>query len=150
MWNADRHKMRWLCVAALLVLSSAYVVSGTSLDEVKTDLEQARVALRLSQATETRLTSELQQLQQSGTVSPDTLKNHERALHRVRAMVVTHQQRVHTLETTCARLAPTRALCRPTPVLETSSSPGTCPPRSTGSRSGWSVGARIQRCVGGI
>ena len=40
-------------------------------------LEEARRNLRISEATEKRIASELEQLKKSGTASPETIKNYE-------------------------------------------------------------------------
>jgi len=66
-------------------------------------LEEARKNLQISKATEKRIASELEQLKQSGTASPETIKNYETYHESVREMVAENRKIVEQMEAAKAR-----------------------------------------------
>jgi hypothetical protein len=76
----------------------AEFTSGSSLDAARLELEKARQNLRISQATEARIASDLKQLKESGNASPDLLMDYETYLARVRAMVMENDKIVREME----------------------------------------------------
>jgi hypothetical protein len=66
-------------------------------------LEEARKNLRISEATEKRIASELEQLKNSGTASPDTIKNYEIYHESVQEMVAENRKIVEQMEAAKAR-----------------------------------------------
>jgi len=66
-------------------------------------LEEARKNLRISEATEKRIASELEQLKQSGTASAETIKNYEIYHDSVRQMVAENRKIVEQMEAAKAR-----------------------------------------------
>jgi len=66
-------------------------------------LEEARRNLRISEATEQRIASELEQLKQSGTASPETIKNYETYHESVKEMVAENRKIVEQMEAAKAR-----------------------------------------------
>ena len=96
-------KTKTLIVAPLLLLLIALTVNGASPDEVQSKLEQARTDLRISQATEDRITAEFQEIKDSGKATPEIIKDYETYLSRVQAMVAENQKLVDALEAACAK-----------------------------------------------
>jgi hypothetical protein len=66
-------------------------------------LEEARKNLRISEATEQRIASELEQLKKTGTASPETIKNYETYHESVREMVAENRKIVEQMEAAKAR-----------------------------------------------
>ena len=79
--------------------SSRSAAAGTA----DSKLEEARRNLRISEATEQRIASELEQLKQSGTASPETIKNYETYHESVREMVAENRKIVQQMEAAKAR-----------------------------------------------
>jgi hypothetical protein len=79
--------------------SSRSAAAGTA----DSKLEEARRNLRISEATEQRIASELEQLKQSGTASPETIKNYETYHESVREMVAENRKIVEQMEAAKAR-----------------------------------------------
>jgi hypothetical protein len=73
------------------------------LQELESRLELARKDLRISEATEARIASGLEQLKNSGTASPETLEDYEVYLGRAREMVAENRKIVQELEALNAR-----------------------------------------------
>lgn len=96
-------EMKTLIFAVLLFLATIVSVNGASKDEIQLKLEQARANLRISQATEERISSELEQLRHSGKATPEMLKDYETYLDRVQAMVTENQKIVDDMEAAYAR-----------------------------------------------
>ena len=71
-------------------------------------LEKARDDLRLSQATEKRIASELEQLKRSETASADDIRNYETYLQRVQAMVAENRKTVAKMEAAYAQDSPVK------------------------------------------
>ncbi|MBW2652115.1 MAG: hypothetical protein JRC57_03380 [Deltaproteobacteria bacterium] len=92
-----------LIFAGLLPLITILSVNGAPQDEVQLRLEQARENLRISQATEGRITSELEQLKNSGKATPEILNDYETYLNRIQAMVNENQKIVDNMEATYSR-----------------------------------------------
>ncbi len=91
-------KIKMLIFAGLLPLITILSVNGAPQDEVQLRLEQARENLRISQATEGRITSELEQLKNSGKATPEILNDYETYLNRIQAMVNENQKIVDNME----------------------------------------------------
>ena len=66
-------------------------------------LEEARRNLKISEATEKRIASELDQLKRSGTASPETIKNYETYHESVKEMVAENRKIVAQMEAAQAR-----------------------------------------------
>ena len=66
-------------------------------------LEEARRNLRISEATEKRIASELEQLRQTGTASAETIKNYEAYHDSVKEMVAENRKIVEQMEAARAR-----------------------------------------------
>jgi hypothetical protein len=96
-------KIKMLIFAGLLPLITILSVNGAPQDEVQLRLEQARENLRISQATEGRITSELEQLKNSGKATPEILNDYETYLNRIQAMVNENQKIVDNMEATYSR-----------------------------------------------
>jgi hypothetical protein len=78
----------------------------------------ARKNLRISQATERRIASELEQLKQSGKATPEVIQDYEIYLNRVRAMVAENQKIVNEMEATYASYTPEKSPSGSTPADE--------------------------------
>lgn len=92
-----------LIVALLLLVFIALTVNGASPDEVQSKLERARTDLRISQATEERITSEFEKIRHSGKATPEIIKDYETYLSRVQAMVNENKKIVDALEAACSK-----------------------------------------------
>ena len=96
-------KSKMLIAAPLLLLLIALTVNGASPDEVQSNLEQARTDMRISQATENRITAEFEEIKDSGKATPEIIKDYETYLSRVQSMVAENQKLVDALEEACAK-----------------------------------------------
>ncbi|MEE9613020.1 MAG: hypothetical protein V3W19_17325, partial [Desulfatiglandales bacterium] len=76
--------------------------------ELESRLELARRDLRISEATEARIASELEQLKKSGNASDEILADYEIYLGRVQEMVLENRNIVQKMEALYARYAPRR------------------------------------------
>jgi hypothetical protein len=101
-------KLQRLFFAGILWLGFATWSYGASLEEVKSRLQLARENLRISEATEARIASELEKLESSGTASPQALIEYEAYLARAHEMVVENRKIVKEMEAAYAKLAPPR------------------------------------------
>lgn len=95
--------MKTIIFTGLLFLTTIVSVNGASEDEIQQELEQARANLRISQATEERISSELEELKHSEKATPEILKDYETYLDRVQAMVNENQKIVDNMEAAYAR-----------------------------------------------
>jgi hypothetical protein len=84
----------------------AFSAYGASSEAARRLLENARENLRISQATEKRIASELAQLKRSANASPQVIKDYEIYLQRVQAMVAENRKIVRDMEAAYARYAP--------------------------------------------
>ncbi len=78
----------------------------TAASSARSKLEKARDDLRLSQATERRIASELEQLKRSESASAEDIRNYEAYLERVQAMVAENRQTVAKMEAAYAKHSP--------------------------------------------
>jgi hypothetical protein len=78
----------------------------TAASSAKSKLEKARDDLRVSQATEKRIASELEQLKRSGNASAEDIRNYETYLERVQAMVAENRRTVAKMEAAYAEHSP--------------------------------------------
>ncbi len=101
-------KLQSLFFAGILWLGLATCAYGASLGEVKARLQLARENLRISEATEARIASELEKLKSSGTASPQALKEYEAYLARAHEMVEENRRIEKEMEAAYAKLAPPR------------------------------------------
>ena len=99
-------KLQRLFFAGFLWLGLATWSHGASLEEVKSRLQLARENLRVSEATEARIASELEKIKSSGTASPQTLEEYESYLARAHEMVVENRKIVKEMEAAYAKLVP--------------------------------------------
>jgi hypothetical protein len=79
---------------------------ATSQDTADAKLEAARENLRISQATEERIASELEQLKKSGKASPEAIRDYEIYHERVQAMVAENRKMVKQMEAVQAKYTP--------------------------------------------
>jgi hypothetical protein len=84
----------------------AFSAYGASSEAARRLLENARENLRISQATEKRIASELEQLKRSANASPQVIKDYEIYLQRVQAMVAENRKILRDMEAAYARYAP--------------------------------------------
>jgi len=101
MMKADK-----ILMTGILWLGLAAWAYGASLDELKSRLELARENLRVSEATEARIASDLKKLRDSGNASPEVIRNHEAYLARAQGMVKENREIVRELEAVYARVSP--------------------------------------------
>ncbi len=87
----------------LVYVCMAFSAYGVSSEAARRLLEHARENLRISQATEKRIVSELEQLKQSANASPQVINDYEIYLQRVQAMVAENRKIVREMESTYAR-----------------------------------------------
>jgi hypothetical protein len=97
-----------LLIAGILWLGLATWAYGSSSEELRSRLELARENLRISEATETGIASELEKLRNSGTASPQVLEEYEAYLVRATRMVVEDRKIVKEMEAAYAKLVPPR------------------------------------------
>lgn len=98
-WRRVIRRPFYYCLLIGLLLSLlAEFTSGSNLDAARLELETARENLRISQATEARIASDLEQLKESGNASSDLLMDYETYLARVRAMVMENDKIVREME----------------------------------------------------
>jgi len=95
-------------VAGLLWIALAGVCWATSSEAIQSKLAEARENLRISQATERRIATELDQLKQACGASPDIIRDYEIYLGRVQAMVAENQKIVNEMEAAYAARADNR------------------------------------------
>jgi len=84
-------------------LGTIPAVQAAPPNEGELKLQQARSNLLISQATEERITSEMENLKRSGKATPEMLKDYEIYLNRVQAMVAENQKIVQGMEEAYAR-----------------------------------------------
>jgi hypothetical protein len=107
MRSSDLIQKYLICLlSGLLGLCFACSSHATAPQKAPTALEMARENLQISQATEKRIASELQQLKQSGNASEEVIKDYEIYLERVQAMVAENQKIVRDMEAAWARHSP--------------------------------------------
>ncbi len=80
--------------------------SPTGSQASQSKLEKARDDLRVSQATEKRIASRLEQLKKSGNASAEDIRNYETYHERVQAMVAENRKIVEKMEAALARHSP--------------------------------------------
>ena len=103
--NKKRDK---LLITGMLWLGLVTLAYGASLQELKSRLELARENLRISEATEAHIASELEKLNNSENVSPELIKDYEAYLGRVQEMVTENRRIVKEVAAVYAGHAPSR------------------------------------------
>jgi len=94
----------WKAIPAkvlLLVLSTS--LYAASMQKIESALESARKDLRISMATEERISFELEKLKKSEHISPDIIEDYNTYLIRVRAMVAENRNKVDKMEALSAK-----------------------------------------------
>ncbi len=99
--NASKWWKAILANVLLLVLSTS--LYAASMQKIESALESARKDLRISMATEERISFELEKLKESENVSPDTIKDYNTYLIRVQAMVAENRKKVEKMEALSAK-----------------------------------------------
>lgn len=84
--------------ATVLLLVLCTSLYPASMQKIESALESARKDLRISMATEERISFELEKLKQSEQTSPDIIKDYDTYLIRVQAMVAENRKKVEKLE----------------------------------------------------
>ena len=111
------HSKLYRCLLTVLVLlAPTSLAAWAELDGTRTKLERAREDLRLSQATERRISSELEQLRASCDTPPEIIKDYETYAGRVQAMVEENQRMVREMEAAYARHVPSQRTSIPPTV----------------------------------
>jgi len=90
-----------LAKVLLLVLSTS--LYAASMQKIESALESARKDLRISMATEERISFELEKLKKSEDILPDIIKDYNTYLIRVQAMVAENREKVAKLEALSAK-----------------------------------------------
>lgn len=85
-----------LYTVLLLVLSTS--LYAASMQKIESALESARKELRISMATEERISLELEKLKKSENISPDIIEDYNTYLIRVQAMVAENRKKVEKME----------------------------------------------------
>jgi hypothetical protein len=101
LFNGLRHHIPWMLGVLCLFYGTA--TYGVAQDGVKSQLDQALENLRISEATEARISLQLERLQRSGNVSPHVLKDYETYLDRVRRMVLENRKTLQKMEAALGR-----------------------------------------------
>jgi len=94
------------CVLGLLCLFWGATLLASSQQEALDKLAQARENLRISEATEARIASQLARLKASGNAAPDVLADYETYLDRVRRMVQENRKILQDMEAALKRHEP--------------------------------------------
>lgn len=110
-------------LACLMGLFLIMATPAISRETAKSKLAQAQENLRISQANEKRIATELAQLKKSGNASPEVIKDYEIYLERVRAMVAENQKTVNDMEAAYSRYAAAKKQSPPASEDETAKLP---------------------------
>jgi hypothetical protein len=95
----------WI-LAALIWVGCSTAARGGPHKKTPSELELARVNLRVSEATEARIATELEQLKTSGEASPEVIEEYETYLRRVQAITEENRRVVREMEAVYARHRP--------------------------------------------
>jgi hypothetical protein len=107
-----------LLMAGMLWLGLVTLAYGASLEELKSRLDLARENLRISEASEVHIASELEKLNNSENISPELIKNYEVYLGRAQEMVAENRRIVKEMAAAYAGHAPSRQPSGSTPSPE--------------------------------
>lgn len=107
-----------LLMAGMLWLGLVTLAYGASLEELKSRLDLARENLRISEASEVHIASELEKLNNSENISPELIKNYEVYLGRAQEMVAENRRIVKEMAAAYAGQAPSRQPSGSTPSPE--------------------------------
>ncbi len=99
--NASKWWKAILATVLLLVLSTS--LYAASMQKIESALESARKDLRISMATEERISFELEKLKNSEHISPDIIDDYNLYLIRVQAMVAENRKTVAKMEALSAK-----------------------------------------------
>jgi hypothetical protein len=95
---------RWKAIqAAVLLLALSASLYAASTQKIESALESARRDLRISMATEERISLELEKLRKSEDISPDIIDDYNTYLIRVQAMVAENRKKVEKMEALSAK-----------------------------------------------
>ncbi len=104
LFKSLKHHIPWMLgVLCFFYGTAAY---GVTEEGVKSQLHQARENLRVSEATETRISLQLERLQGSGNVPPEVIKDYETYLDRVHRMVLENRKILQEMEAALGRHGP--------------------------------------------
>jgi hypothetical protein len=99
-----KHHIPWMLgVLCFFYGTAAY---GVTEEGVKSQLHQARENLRVSEATEARISLQSERLQGSGNVPPGVIKEYETYLDRVHRMVLENRKILQEMEAALGRHGP--------------------------------------------
>jgi len=96
-----KHHIPWML--GVLVFFYATAAYGVTQKGVKSQLHQARENLRVSEATEARISLQLERLQHSQNVSPEVIRDYETYLDRVHRMVLENRKILQEMEAALGR-----------------------------------------------
>ena len=116
LWAAIKRQLPWMLGVLCFFYGTA--VYGVSQDGAKSKLDEARENLRVSEATETRISLELERLERSGNVSPEVIKDYETYLDRVHRMVIENRKILQEMEAALGRYEPREKVTGPPDTLE--------------------------------
>ena len=105
--NASKWWKAILTTVSLLVLSTS--LYAASMQKIESALESARKDLRISMASEERISFELEKIKKSDHVSPDIIEDYNLYLIRVQAMVAENRKKVAKLEALSAKYTTRKA-----------------------------------------
>jgi hypothetical protein len=97
-----------ILIGGILWLSVVGLSYGISLEQLKWRLELALANLRISEATEAHVSSELFRLRKSGKASPESLMVYENYLGRIKEMVQENRRIVREMQGAYTKLAQRR------------------------------------------
>ena len=116
LFKALKRHIPWMLGVLCFFYGTA--VYGVSQDGAKSKLAEARENLRVSEATETRISLELERLERSGNVSPEVIKDYETYLDRVHRMVIENRKIVQEMEAALGRYEPREKVTGTSDTLE--------------------------------
>jgi hypothetical protein len=104
LFNSLKHHILWML--GVVCFFSGTLAYGVTREGVKSQLHQARETLRVSEATEARISLQLERLQHSENVSPEAIRDYETYLDRVHRMVLENRKVLAEMEAAFARHGP--------------------------------------------
>ena len=103
LFNGLKHHIPWMLGVLVLCFFYGTAAYGVTEEGVKSQLDQALENLRVSEATQARISLQFERLQRSGNVSPQVLKDYETYLDRVHRMVLENRKILQKMETALGR-----------------------------------------------
>ena len=119
----------WKAIPAnLLFFVLSVGLYAASMQKIEFALESARRDLRISMATEERISLELEKLNKSENISPDIIENYNSYLTQVQAIVAENRKKVEKMEALLAKYNTRKASHEESSPNNTSSMPDTIIP----------------------